>query len=180
MPARPCRLARVTLALSSAMSLAMSLAVLSHDAGAQSAKASGLRRTLDSLWAAHHGVVGYSITNLDTGEHLEQRGNETFSTASLIKVPILVTLFDLAAQKLLTLDDPIVLTEIDKVGGAGQLQYLRTPLTLLAGRGDRWVPLPALRRAAARLPTATLVDVPGGHLLPEERPDEVLARIEGP
>ena len=57
---------------------------------------------------------------------------------------------------------------------------LRTPLTLLAGRGDRWVPLPALRRAAARLPTATLVDVPGGHLLPEERPDEVLARIEGP
>lgn len=57
---------------------------------------------------------------------------------------------------------------------------LRTPLTLLAGRGDRWVPLPALRRAAGRLPAATLVDVPGGHLLPEERPDEVLARIEGP
>jgi beta-lactamase class A len=75
-------------------------------------------------------VVGYSITNLETGEHLEQRGNETFSTASLIKVPILVTLFDLAEQKQLTLDDPIVLTEIDKVGGAGQLQYLRTPLTL--------------------------------------------------
>ena len=89
-----------------------------------------LRRTLDSLSAAHHGVVGYSITNLDTGEHLEQRGNETFSTASLIKVPVLVTLFDLAEQKQLTLDDPIVLTEIDKVGGAGQLQYLRTPLTL--------------------------------------------------
>ncbi len=57
---------------------------------------------------------------------------------------------------------------------------LRTPLTLLAGRADRWVPLPALRRAASRLPTATLVDVPGGHLLPEEHPDEVLARIEGP
>jgi magnesium chelatase accessory protein len=57
---------------------------------------------------------------------------------------------------------------------------LRTPLTLLAGRADRWVPLPALRRAAARLPAATLVDVPGGHLLPEEHPDEVLARIEGP
>jgi magnesium chelatase accessory protein len=57
---------------------------------------------------------------------------------------------------------------------------LRTPLTLLAGRADRWVPLAALRRAARRLPAATLVDVPGGHLLPEERPDEVLARIEGP
>lgn len=99
-------------------------------ANAQQAKTAVLRRTLDSLSAAHRGVVGYSITNLETGEHLEQRGNETFSTASLIKVPILVTLFDLAEQHQLTLDDPVVLTEIDKVGGAGQLQYLRTPLTL--------------------------------------------------
>lgn len=99
-------------------------------ANAQQPKTAVLRRTLDSLSAAHRGVVGYSITNLETGEHLEQRGNETFSTASLIKVPILVTLFDLAEQHQLTLDDPVVLTEIDKVGGAGQLQYLRTPLTL--------------------------------------------------
>ena len=57
---------------------------------------------------------------------------------------------------------------------------LHTPITLLAGRADRWVPLAALRRAAARLPAATLVDVPGGHLLPEEHPAEVLSRIEGP
>lgn len=97
---------------------------------AQSAATQTLRRTLDSLSAAHRGVVGYSITNLATGEHLEQRGDETFSTASLIKVPVLVTLFDLAEQQQLSLDDPVVLTEIDKVGGAGQLQYLRTPLTL--------------------------------------------------
>jgi beta-lactamase class A len=89
-----------------------------------------LRRVIDSLADAHRGVVGYSITNLETGEHLERRGDETFTTASLIKVPVLVALFDLAEQKQLTLDDPIVLTEIDKVGGAGQLQFLRTPLTL--------------------------------------------------
>lgn len=89
-----------------------------------------LRKTIDSIADAHRGTVGYSITNLETGEHLERRGDETFSTASLIKVPVLVTLFDLAEQRQLTLDDPIVLTELDKVGGAGQLQYLRTPLTL--------------------------------------------------
>ena len=91
---------------------------------------SQLRRTLDSIADAHRGVVGYSITNLETNEHLERRGDEPFSTASLIKVPVLVALFDLAAQRQLSLDDPVVLTEIDKVGGAGQLQYLRTPLTL--------------------------------------------------
>lgn len=101
-----------------------------HPLPAQSAAVTTLRRTLDSLSKAHRGVVGYSITNLTTGEHLEQRGDETFSTASLIKVPVLVTLFDLAEQQLLTLDDPVVLTELDKVGGAGQLQHLHTPLTL--------------------------------------------------
>lgn len=89
-----------------------------------------LRTTLDSLAAAHRGVVGYSITNLATGEHLERRGDETFPTASLIKVPILVTLFDLAEKHQLSLDDPVVLTAIDKVGGAGELQFLRTPATL--------------------------------------------------
>lgn len=126
MPARSTRL------LADALSTVCAIALFAvpQAVGAQSAKMTTLRRTLDSLSAAHRGVLGYSITNLETGEHLEQRGNETFSTASLIKVPILVTLFDLAEQKQLTLDDPIVLSDIDKVGGAGQLQYLRTPLTL--------------------------------------------------
>ena len=94
------------------------------------ADTAALRRVIDSIADAHLGVVGYSITNLETGEHLERRGDETFPTASLIKVPVLVTLFDLAEQKQLSLDDPVVLTELDKVGGAGQLQFLRTPLTL--------------------------------------------------
>lgn len=89
-----------------------------------------LRRTVDSLAAAHRGVVGYSITNLETGEHLERNGDETFPTASIIKVPILVALFDLANTQQLSLDDPVVLTAIDKVGGAGELQFLRTPATL--------------------------------------------------
>ncbi len=89
-----------------------------------------LQQRLREIADAHHGVVGYSITNLVTGEHLERHGNETFSTASLIKVPVLVALFDLAEKKQLSLDDPVVLTEIDKVGGTGQLRGLHTPLTL--------------------------------------------------
>lgn len=99
-------------------------------AGVRTEAPAPLRRTIDSLVDRHKGVVGYSITNLETGEHLERRGDETFPTASLIKVPILVGLFDLAEQGQLTLDDPVVLTDIDKVGGAGQLQFLRAPLTL--------------------------------------------------
>lgn len=118
------------LRFSLAFALVAMLTGVPSTGAAQSAATQALRRTLDSLSGTHRGVVGYSITNLATGEHLEQRGDETFSTASLIKVPVLVTLFDLAEQQQLSLGDPVVLTEIDKVGGAGQLQYLRTPLTL--------------------------------------------------
>lgn len=109
------------------------LGLLAAPLTAQSTNATAsaaLRRTLDSLADAHRGIVGYHVTNLATGESFERRGNEPFPTASLIKVPILVTVFDLAEQRQLSLDDPLVLTALDKVGGAGQLQFLRTPLTM--------------------------------------------------
>jgi len=83
-----------------------------------------LRRTLDSLASAHHGTVGYAVFDLDGGARLSRRGDETFPTASLIKVPVLVTVFDLVAQKKLSLDDRLTVLAIDKVAGSGQLQYL--------------------------------------------------------
>jgi beta-lactamase class A len=68
--------------------------------------------------------VGYAVHNVDTGERLERRGDETFSTASLIKVAILVTVYDLVEKKQLSLDDPLTVLKIDKVPGSGQLQFL--------------------------------------------------------
>jgi beta-lactamase class A len=94
------------------------------------ADTAALHRTLDSVAAAHRGVLGYSIHNLDTGERLSLRGDETFSTASLVKVPILVTLYDLAEQKLLSLDDPLTLLKIDQVPGSGVLQFMHPGMTL--------------------------------------------------
>jgi beta-lactamase class A len=88
------------------------------------ADTAALHRTLDSLAALHHGVVGYTVHDVDTGERLERRGDETFSTASLIKVPILVTVYDLVDKKQLGLDDPLTVLRIDKVPGSGQLQFL--------------------------------------------------------
>ena len=83
-----------------------------------------LHRVLDSLASAHHGTVGYTVYDIDTGERLERRGDETFPTASLIKVPVLVTLYDMVAQGQISLDDPLTLLKIDKVPGAGTLQFL--------------------------------------------------------
>jgi beta-lactamase class A len=99
-------------------------------AAPQRADTTALRRTLDSLAGAHRGVVGYAVRNVDTGERMERRGDETFSTASLIKVPILVTLFDLIEQKKLALDDPLTVLAIDQVPGSGVLQFFKPGSTL--------------------------------------------------
>ena len=97
-----------------------------------------LHRTLDSLAAAHRGVVGYTVHNVDTGERVERRGDETFPTASLIKVPILVTVFDLVEQEQLSLDDPLTLLKIDKVPGAGNLQFMHDGATITV-RDAAWL-----------------------------------------
>lgn len=89
-----------------------------------------LHRTLDSLASAHHGIVGYAVRNLDTGERLALRGDETFSTASLIKVAILVTAYDLAEKGQLDLNGPVSMLGIDQVPGSGVLQFMHPGLQL--------------------------------------------------
>ncbi|HJQ22201.1 MAG TPA: serine hydrolase [Gemmatimonadaceae bacterium] len=92
-----------------------------------------LHRTLDSIAAAHHGVVGYAVRNVDTGEKLSLRGDSTFPTASLIKMSVLVTLYDLAERDSIRLSDPISVTRIDMVPGSGMLQYLHDGIQISVG-----------------------------------------------
>ena len=94
------------------------------------ADTAALHRTLDSLADAHRGTVGYAILNVDTGERLERRGDEPFPTASLIKVPVLVAVYELVERDSLSLDDPVSMLALDQVGGSGTLQFMRTPMTL--------------------------------------------------
>lgn len=87
---------------------------------------------------ARRGVVGYAVHNLDTGERLERRADETFPTASLVKVPVLVTVFDLVEKRLLSLDDPLTVLKIDQVPGAGTLQFLHPGLVVTV-RDAAWL-----------------------------------------
>ena len=89
-----------------------------------------LRHTLDSLVDAHHGTVGYSIIDIENGVRMSRRGDETFPTASLIKVPILVTVYDLVAKGRLSLSDPLTVLKIDQVPGSGVLQYMHNGMSL--------------------------------------------------
>lgn len=97
------------------------------------ADTTALRHKLDSIADAHHGVVGYSVIDIDNNIRLSRRGNEKFPTASLIKVSILVTVFDLVAKGQLSLDDPITMLKIDQVPGSGVAQYLHSGSVLTVG-----------------------------------------------
>lgn len=101
----------------------LSLAPLAS-AHAQRADTTALRHVLDSLADAHHGTVGYSIIDLDDGDRISRRGDETFPTASLIKVGILVTLYDQVAKGKISLDDLVTVLKIDQVPGSGIVQFL--------------------------------------------------------
>lgn len=118
------RSARALVGGALASALSPSLAPAQPPAAPVAVDTAALRRRLDALADAHRGVVGYSIRDLDGGAVLERRGDETFPTASLIKVPILVTVYDLVARGMLALDDRLRVLAIDKVPGSGQLQFL--------------------------------------------------------
>ncbi len=111
-------------------------------ASAQSSNASvdtaALSAVLQREAAAHRGVVGYTVRELDAGWSLSLRGDEPFPTASLIKVPVLVTVFDLVAKGRLSLDDQLTVLPIDVVPGAGLLQHLH-PGIIITVRDAAWL-----------------------------------------
>jgi beta-lactamase class A len=135
---RPLRRLTLLLALAAAPACATGQGTGAAPTSFARADTAALRRTLDSLAARHRGVVGYTVYDVDTGERLEQRGDETFPTASLIKVAVLVTVFDLVERKTLSLDDPLTVLKIDKVPGSGQLQFLHDNATITV-RDAAWL-----------------------------------------
>ena len=102
-----------------------------HSASAQTLNR--LRQPLEQRLASHQGVVGLYVKDLTTGETLSIRGSERFPSASVIKVPILVELFQQVERGPLELSDPLVLLAADQRPGSGVLQFLNTPHSLTVG-----------------------------------------------
>ncbi len=97
------------------------------------ADTSKIAPALDSLARNFHGILGYDIENLDTGERWSYRGDETFPTASLIKVAVLVQLFDLVDHGKISLSDPLTLLDVDKEPGSGVLQFMHNGMMPTVG-----------------------------------------------
>lgn len=113
--------------------LPCTLALLAFAASAAAGQVSfqTLRPALEARIAKHHGVVGLALLDPKSGESLAIRGDETFPTASTIKVPILVTLFHRVQAGRLHLDDPIIMVQADQMPGSGILQFFKAPHQLL-------------------------------------------------
>lgn len=70
------------------------------------------------------GVVGVAATQLATGRHIGYREDELFPTASVIKLPLLVTLYEDAIAGRIDLSERVTYRDDTKVAGSGVLQYL--------------------------------------------------------
>jgi beta-lactamase class A len=89
-----------------------------------------LRASLERLAAGHGGIVGISIRNLESGESISIRGHETFPSASLIKVAVMVALFHEVQEGRMQLDERTTMIARDGVGGSGILKHMRSGTSL--------------------------------------------------
>lgn len=79
---------------------------------------------IERLADATGGIVGVAATQLATGRHIGYREDELFPTASVIKLPLLVTLYEDAIAGRIDLSERITYRDETKVAGSGVLQYL--------------------------------------------------------
>ncbi len=88
---------------------------------------SGLARLEADLRAAGEKYTGRwtcAVTDVRTGDHIAIDEDEVMPTASLIKVPILVGLYDAVHEGRLRLDDRTTYEEVHNCRGSGVLQHM--------------------------------------------------------
>ena len=84
---------------------------------------SGLQRILDEEAAGFPGRAGIWVKQVTTGEEAGARADETFNSASVIKIPVLVQAFQMADRGQLNLDERVVIRKEDFRGGSGIFRH---------------------------------------------------------
>jgi beta-lactamase class A len=77
--------------------------------------------------------VGIYIKDLKTGKTWEYNADRLFRSASLIKLPIMVGVFNLVKENKISLETELILTSKERVDGSGSLKWARdgTRITVL-------------------------------------------------
>ncbi len=81
------------------------------------------RKTLEEMFKPLRGAYGLYYQDLGTGVILGINAQKQFTAASLIKLPVMLTLYREAEAGRISLDTVYKLQETDRRGGAGSLQY---------------------------------------------------------
>lgn len=76
---------------------------------------------LASLARAHKGKVAIAVKHLTTGESCYLNADEPMPTASLIKLAVMIEVYQQVAEGKVKLSDPVTLRQEDKVPGSGVL-----------------------------------------------------------
>ncbi|MEO6844602.1 MAG: serine hydrolase [Ginsengibacter sp.] len=109
-----------------------------------------LEEKLQVLIDSFHGTAGIYVRNLKTGIEVAINADTIFPTASIIKVPILVGIFNKIDSGEFTYHQPLIYLDSMAHGGSGLMQYfkdstkieLNTAITLMISHSDntaaRW------------------------------------------
>ncbi len=110
------------------------LLIILMAAGAVWGQTEGRRERMDravrAAIAGFDGSVFLYAKNLDTGESYGVREDEGVRTASTIKLPIMVTVFDAVARGKARWDERLPLQEAEKVSGSGVIREFSNGLKL--------------------------------------------------
>lgn len=85
---------------------------------------SRLASELNALADAHSGKVTFALTDLNSGQSISRDPDDVMPTASLIKVPVLVALYQAVADGRLNLADRIEYSQDHRCLGSGVLSHL--------------------------------------------------------
>jgi len=103
-----------------------------------------LQQKLEALIDDFKGDVGIYVKNLESGREVSINADTIFPTASIVKVPILIKIFDKIEKGDLNYNDTLVYSTDRIYGGSGLMQFykdstktdLRTLVTLMISYSD--------------------------------------------
>lgn len=84
-----------------------------------------LERLLIPLIDSFHGTAGVYVRNLKNGKEAAINADTIFPTASIIKVPILIGVFNKIEQGILNYHEPLLYRDSMSLGGSGLMQYFK-------------------------------------------------------
>ena len=124
--------------------LILSITVFYQSAFPQYKTDKRLEAELHTLTDTFPGVAGIYVRNLKTNKEAAINADTIFPTASIIKVPILVGIFDKIGQGIFKYNEPLIYRDTLAKKGSGLMQFfkdstptdLRTAITLMITHSD--------------------------------------------